>query len=181
MFNVLDTQSKKSLHEAYTLRRTIVWLWAITIVGIVFFLSLVPTAYSIYIQKQTQTEELLSLRASLVSKNVQFTESIISSTNRILELFDEHTKSVVVTPVLFTVLEKKTNDITFKSIQYQYRTEGAVLIIEGVSRNREALQLFAKSFEASPVFARVQLPISNFAKNKDIPFTLTLTLATKYE
>ncbi len=180
MFNLLDTQSKKEVHKTYILRRSIVMLCMAIFLYILFIISLVPTVYTVYVQRETQMFELNSLKSSGASKNVNFTESVIGSTNRILELFHKHVEKQAVTPILFSVLQKKTSAITWKSIQYQ-SIGTPVLVIEGTAKTREDLLGFLKSLQSSGEFEKVDLPISNFAKNRDIPFNLTLTLKKSNE
>ena len=48
--------------------------------------------------------------------------------------------------------------------------------ISGIATNREVLLSFGKALEYDISFSKVDLPISNFVKGKNISFRLTVTL-----
>ena len=53
----------------------------------------------------------------------------------------------------------------------------STVAVSGISYNREALVSFVKSLEASKVFKNVDLPISNFTKDRDIKFTFRMSVS----
>ncbi|NIR48449.1 PilN domain-containing protein, partial [candidate division KSB1 bacterium] len=53
--------------------------------------------------------------------------------------------------------------------------DGVRVSINGTARDRAALSAFARELENEPRFANIDLPISNFVKETDIDFSLTLT------
>lgn len=52
------------------------------------------------------------------------------------------------------------------------------LALSGTAASRNDLRSFQLALLASPVFATADLPVSSYAKESDIPFTITATLAT---
>lgn len=53
--------------------------------------------------------------------------------------------------------------------------DGVLLEVFGVAQNRELLQTFIASLEANPKVALVDSPVSNFIKNKNGTFRLTIS------
>ncbi len=62
--------------------------------------------------------------------------------------------------------------------KFEYSLQGVPqrVQVSGKARTREQLAAFVKNLQALPKVATVQLPVSAYAKESDLPFTLTLTL-----
>jgi hypothetical protein len=54
----------------------------------------------------------------------------------------------------------------------------APVVVTGLASSRAALAGFRDALLKSPLVAKVDLPISNFAQDRDIQFTLTITIAS---
>lgn len=50
----------------------------------------------------------------------------------------------------------------------------AVITLTGIAASREAVVAFVKALQAEPSFTSINVPVSNFAKDRNIEFSLTL-------
>lgn len=57
-------------------------------------------------------------------------------------------------------------------------TKSGLLTIMGTSANRNDLRAYQLALMGEPGFASVDLPVSSYAKDSDIPFTMTAKLAS---
>ena len=83
-------------------------------------------------------------------------------------------------PFIGVILSKKTPAISIN--QFGYTSLGkntATMSIGGISQTRESLVSFVKSLNESGIFESVDSPISNFTKEKNIDFLITLAIAQK--
>lgn len=53
---------------------------------------------------------------------------------------------------------------------------GGSLTLTGVAGDRNSLSVFIKSLDADPLFSSVEIPISNFVEDKDIEFSIKLSI-----
>ena len=83
-------------------------------------------------------------------------------------------------PYLESVLKQKNGLIKINSITYTViDIKSSQLNIDGVSGNRETLRDFVKTLESSGKFETVDIPVSNYAKDKDLVFSIKLTISEK--
>ena len=88
----------------------------------------------------------------------------------------EKEKFLVLENAFNQVIFQKMPDIKLTEITYDKSVDGVKNIkVKGFALNRERLLLFRQSLENNPTFSKVDLPISNFVKEKNISFNLNLT------
>ena len=76
------------------------------------------------------------------------------------------------------LLSKKTKDIYIKELAYTSLGETkAKITLVGTGATRESLVFFVKKLEESKFFEKVDLPISNFTRDRDINFSINLTVS----
>jgi hypothetical protein len=79
-----------------------------------------------------------------------------------------------VLPILETLLSKKVPGIAITTITLARKAAKGGIKVSGVAANREALVTFSKNLQSEPKYANAGLPVSSLAKNKDIPFTISI-------
>jgi hypothetical protein len=103
---------------------------------------------------------------------------------RRVEILDEAVQPSL-SPLLRSVTASQSPQITIASISSDFRenelgTETA-LILQGVAQNRQALARFQEELVATGDFDLVDLPLSSFARDTNIPFAITLVVEPKGE
>ena len=79
-------------------------------------------------------------------------------------------------PFIDVILSNKILSIRINEIFYTLDDQSAATItLAGVSSTREALVSFVKKLEDSGSFQAVNLPVSNFRKDKNIDFSISMT------
>ena len=88
----------------------------------------------------------------------------------------EQKKFLISDKVIDAVLSDKISGIKISQILYQNDPSvGKKISLTGTASSRAALLLFEQTLQDNPAFQNVNLPISNFVKESDIDFYLTLT------
>src|SRR3989344_3730340 len=157
MFNLLPKNLKEKIKTEYKLRKITVILIFIICLQLSFLIFLTPSwLISFYKEKEvtSQSEEIKK------------------------HLSDSSLSEVIVTiRGINTNLSKKTSSIKIDELAYILGQENtAEIIIGGTSLTREALVSFVKALEDSKSFNKVNLPISNLAKDKNISFSISLQI-----
>lgn len=178
MFNLLPENLKDEIRKEYKLRRLTVILVFVLAVQASFLIFLFPTwLISVYKEKEivSQSEQMAKF---LADSNVAPATNVIKSLNSKLNVINSALEYPAFVPLMDTVIGQKTKSITLKQFSYTSKdSASAELSIGGTSATRESLVAFVKSLEDTKAFKKVDLPISNLAKDKDIVFTITLTIA----
>ncbi len=88
----------------------------------------------------------------------------------------EQSKFLISEKVIDAVLASKISGIKISQILYQNDPiAGKSISLTGAASSRAVLLLFGQTLEDNTAFKNVNLPISNFVKESDIDFYLTLT------
>lgn len=180
MFNLLPENLKNKIKKDYNLRRAVVVFAFIIFLGATFLVFLFPSwIVSIYKEEQFSLQAKNSNQSTLEG-DVNVVALNIKKINSELRTVDTAFGNRKVIPTINIILSKKTKSISIKELTYKSEDPTNVTVfIEGVSATRGSLLAFVKSLEETKAFKAVNLPISNFAKDKDIAFSINLILETK--
>lgn len=174
MFNLLPQEHQRDIRKEYIHRRRTLFFFILCFVFVSGFITLLPS-YVLSVQKEN---EVLTLEAK--DDNVQ-TADILKLNKSVTELKANASLVITDTPkklvheIFAEILGKASSNISIKSLLY--RKQGAdplEVSVVGVAKTREGLLSFAKALESIPSFSHVDVPVSNFAKDKNIEFSLVM-------
>lgn len=178
MINLIPSNAKKSITIEYWLRVCTSWfvLWAVTL--FVSVIVLVPAYVLINIQVSVYESSAKIAQESVtsyeeVSKNLKQA----SEQAKLIVNSDDDT-NIYAYVDLFEQLQDSSIMITKVAVN---RTEKGVapVTVDGRAVDRESLAAFRDRLLAEESVSSVDLPISNLAKDRDIQFTLTVTMDSK--
>lgn len=177
MFNLLPDNLKKKIKTEYSLRRLIVVIFSVVFVQVVCLVFLFPSwLISSYKEDDiiSQTEEMS--KSELLS-SASSTASDIISINSKLNAIDSSLSYLTIIPYINGIISNKTGDIHISDFTYTSNSSTTgTITLNGVSLTRESLVGFVKSLEGSDLFKSVDLPISNFAKDRNINFSININI-----
>lgn len=88
-------------------------------------------------------------------------------------------KSFAMSTLLRSMLTIPQEGVSIRSLQYTQQ-KGAVpgvLLVSGVASSRAALHNYQSALASAPFAQAATLPVGTYAKDADIPFAITITLA----
>jgi hypothetical protein len=78
-------------------------------------------------------------------------------------------------PVIGHIVSLTGSSITLSDISYQIQTAtSASITLQGRAADRQSLLSFTQTLETNGHFQNVDLPVSSFAKDTDIDFSISL-------
>ena len=177
MLNLLPRQQKILLQKEYSGRRLIVWLGSIALALVISLILLSPSYFLTRIRADETRGELenakRALDAELPPKEII---AELQTAVRNAEDLKPLTKSLSVYE-LVKIFETRPKTIRIAGISFSEQAEGQPTItVNGRAENRDGLTAFGRALESRVEFATVNLPVSNFVKEKDIDFSMTITL-----
>ncbi|MDP3996586.1 MAG: hypothetical protein Q8P86_02745 [bacterium] len=181
MFNLLTKEEKRSLRKEYRLRLAVVVLWFSFITGVLGLVFLVPV-YVVSLQKEEiSLANYRAVEESLEIKNEEELSLSLQDAELKLNTLLDNKEEVSVHDFLSDILNIKGDDIKIYSLtmlksKEKKKEEKHELMLSGVAANRAGLVEFANSLENHLLIREVELPISNFAKENDIEFMITIPL-----
>lgn len=169
------------LHERIALRReyrtrvVIVFLFAISISIAIGLGALFPAFAQVSLEERQQLETIASLKKGKDTSGISGIESEFGRdralVNSLLIRSAPFSYSRVVEDVIRIRGQVKIRAISVE----QVATTTLAIIIQGIAPTRDALLAYHDRLENQAFGNSVDLPISELAKSKDIPFSLKLT------
>jgi len=173
--NLLPQKEKKRVKKLYKARRLKASSWFVIVLIGISTVMLVP----MYLLGEDIKFAVASEEDRLRSENVEINTTDIEE--RVYELnkraralsVHEHTK---VYEHLTDVTQNKRAGISITGMAFDQKDDTEVVRLVGQAINRDILLDFRRDLEQKQYVAAVDLPVSNFAQNIDINFSITVTL-----
>lgn len=170
--NLLPSDHKKKLELANLKRLTLslvsrifVVLLAFTfILSAIFFYVAMLVRYQEQLIKNKQEDAKMQLLISMEEK--------VSLANRKIERVDEKHRSVYWTEIMESLADLVPSDIYLTG--FHYGAENGEVRLSGWAPTRDRFLAFQDILKDSPLFAEVEVPLSNLLKQTNINFDLIL-------
>ena len=175
MANLIPPAAKKHVLIEYWLRVTTIWFLLLGLAGLALGLLHVP----VYILIQSQLTAIADTYAEAANQNTSFEmiSAQISNANYASTLLASGQKVVALVPYVNKIDAAASDNVTINS--YALERDGNVVSaikLSGVAATRESLVAFSRALEAIPEFEQAEIPLSNLAKDSNIPFNLQVAL-----
>lgn len=177
MANLIPPQAKKSILVEYWVRAVSVWLVLLGVAALALAVLNVPVY--ILIQNQLQTYNNLYDDASAQNTSFEQIESDIVLANNTAVLLSKASDINPLLPQIEAIERLAGEGISVNSFNLvREDTQLPEIQISGVAADRESLVQFSRDLEATSDFSSAEIPLSNLAKDSNIPFTINIILAT---
>ena len=177
MFNLLPENLKKQITKEYKLRLFIVAMFSLIIVQASFLVFLFPSWLVSNYKEKDFSSRNDEVNKSLSALDISSTTAFIKSLNARLVVINDGLEYPRLVPVVDTILSKKTPSIKIGAVYYTSNSATTgTLTVSGVSSTREALVSFADKIKEVEYLKKVDLPISNLAKDKNIEFSINMNI-----
>lgn len=175
MINLIPPKAKKSLQMEYWLRVLTTWLFLWSFALVCGASALIP-AY-VLIESQSSVYEASATEVSQkIADYKSVTTELVRASQQARYVLDE--RDVASVSSLITLIEElEGSEIQLTNVAVSRQDKSiAPIQLSGVAVDRQALASFRDALLAQPLFTNVDLPISNLARDKEIPFSITVTV-----
>lgn len=176
MINLIPPSAKKRVTQEYWVRVITVWLLLGSAGFLILSVFLLPTYLIINQQISVMDVEVSHSSEKTSTFDVSATELVSATDKARLLLMNSSSTS-------FSTYKTKLDTLAGTSVklnQFDFSrniTRGTIKI-SGIADTRQSLSDFRDSLEKEGSFTSVNLPISSLIKNKDLLFSIDLSLAT---
>lgn len=173
MINLIPPQGHSALRHEYLLRVASMYCF---ILGGVFVASaalMIPT----YVLTSAQLNAVRSDNSENQETTQAFSRASeeIKTASAMLSQLRISQTSVVYSTLIEEIVRNAPSGIAFTT--FQGRPEEGAITIQGLASTRNALASFKNALEASPMFEKADIPISDLARDTNLPFVITVTLS----
>lgn len=174
MINLLPDLEKQKLKKDYKLRVVFVCILSAVILLSLNIILLIPSYFiSVYkagfIPEGAKISDEEKAKFDELSKESQEANRLIKTLRPV---------EGVLYPSVATqlILGEKTAGVKVTGINYEMKEEGLLLSVSGVANARKDLLDFANNLRKKQEVASVTVPVSNFAKESQIPFSFEVAI-----
>jgi hypothetical protein len=170
--NLITKKDKEDLKTGYRLRRLITFNWCIFFASLIAFVLLIPPYITAFyrVGSISHKKEVAVLSADKQVEILNQVKVINKKTNLTLSLRD----SLDIVRRITEVNGKKSNFVSLETISYGKEGE-PVIKLGGIARDRESLINFQKAVQEIEFVRGVKIPVSDFAKDTNLPFSMEIT------
>lgn len=175
--NLLPEGRVRALRQLYFMRLAVVAVLLLSVVAVAHSIFLLPSFLFLRDQVGEQRDELARLSTALSGgEEKQVSERVArlnADAKRLAELAAEPRASAVISGIV--ALPRTGIRITGFTYSPKNASVAASMSVSGVASSRESLRAYEQQLAAEPYVDSTSLPISAYAKERDIPFTIALT------
>lgn len=176
MINLIPPPAKKSVLREYWVRAVTVWLilWSLTLLASAAIL--LPA--HVLVGSQVTTYKASAIAASEQTEDYEAVTTSLRQASREARLVVDEADKMLLSELIARFEELQEGGLEITEIAISRSEDGiAPIAITGVAADRQTLASFRDRLLAEAVAETVDLPISNLASDRDIRFTITVTLA----
>ncbi|HEX5774739.1 MAG TPA: hypothetical protein VFY28_02140 [Candidatus Paceibacterota bacterium] len=175
--NLLPPERKRALTRSYFLRLAVVAFFLAALLVLIHGILLAPSYIYLMQQIGIRESQLASFAASTGTREEQEARARITLLEANATRLIGQSKSPTVSAAMRTVLAAPRTGIRITGIAYGpgAAPDARKMTLKGVAANREVLRSYVQALGELPSVDAAELPISAYAKEQDIDFTLTLT------
>lgn len=172
MFTIITEQYEKMLRRDYRLRLASVVLFALSIICVVGIVSLIPSYILSNDQYTSADRDLQALRTRREESGVVKQEKEIFVSRDLINKVNAHVSPVYLSGIVEALVAERSSGISIT----QMTVDMGAVSFGGVARDRESLVAFKRNLEQSGRFIKVELPLSDLAKSRNINFSIKASI-----
>lgn len=173
--NLLPPERERGFRKEYFLRLATVAFALLALLVAAHAALLFPSYLYLADQASTARDRLAELDASLASSGEAAMNARLVGLKSEAERLNALASSTSATAALSSVLGVDRSGVTITSLSYHAPAPDGRMTVSGIASTRESLRRFDLALEALPGVVSADLPLSAYAAESNIPFTITLT------
>lgn len=177
MYTLLPEKYVAKLKREYRVRFATMFFFFITIALAIGAVSLFPSYILSRGQERQATQDLSSLKKIAATSGADQVEKDALNTKTLVRAITGHQDAVLLSDIVESIVAHRKSSVTISSLEVGRPSPTAVTArISGVALTRDALVAFKKELEGDARFIKVELPVSDLAKSKNIRFSMNLSI-----
>ncbi len=175
MINLIPQTAKKRITREYWLRVVSVWILILT--GVAFIVAVLLIPVYILINSKADIYTNSASAASLEIESYELSSSALIKASQQAQKIATLDEAVRFTDLITLISSLKNPSIIIDNFSFNLTETGlAPIVINGEAKTRQSLADFRTALLNHEDIAEAELPISSLALDRDINFTVTITI-----
>ncbi len=179
LINLLPLDQQRALSRAYLLRFSVMVISAVSALVVTAGLLLVPTYVFLTQSMETKQAALAHIQDVLSSADENDLSAHLAALSNNAATLVALGNGASVSPVIRAALAVSRPGIKLSGLVYApaVGNNPRTLTISGTAATRDALRSYQLALQGAPFASAANLPVSAYAKDADITFSITVILA----
>lgn len=176
--NLLPSERQRSLTRDYYLRLSVIVLWFVSALTFIAMVLLLPTYILLTDNARAKERYLATVESSVTSADEASLSARLASLNNSATTLVALAQAPSASSFIRSVLALPRPGVALSQLVYTPPTAKGpgTLVISGTAVTRDALRNYQLALEDAPFARSAALPVSAYAKDRDITFAITITL-----
>ncbi|MFA7302850.1 MAG: hypothetical protein WC030_03840 [Candidatus Paceibacterota bacterium] len=176
--NLLPSSRRRWATREYAIRLSVLFLGLVTAMTVVAGVLLIPT-YA-HLDQSIRMEEG---RVTSVGSETGVSHAEVIERRKVLmgkvAILAPRAAAVSVSEMVRKILAVTRTGVSLTSLSYATgaASKPSTVLVSGMATSRDALHAYQIALREAPFVETAEVPVSSFAKDADIAFTITVTLA----
>lgn len=177
--NLLPPERQRELSRDYILRLVVVAAVLATALTLSAAVLLIPTYVFLNGSANDKKVHLARIESTLSSTDEAALSARLSALSTNSTTLTALSNATSVSAIIREMLAVSRPGVTLSGFSYSPSAErgSGTLVISGFSATRDALRNYQLALQKAPFVFSATLPVSAYAKDSNIPFTITVTLS----
>ncbi|MGB4076835.1 MAG: hypothetical protein WBK28_04000 [Minisyncoccia bacterium] len=175
--NLLPAERLRDFRRGYFLRLLVLTSILTTVLILSHGALLLPSYFYVSEEASIARARLAEMSSALSSAEEETMSARLTALAADTERLKSFSHSPRASSLVRTLLALPREGVTLSRMSYVPAKKDADgrLVLAGVAKNREFLQRFHQTLSAQPFVTKAELPLSAYAQETDIDFTITLS------
>jgi hypothetical protein len=175
MINLIPPAGHAAVKKEYWMRVSATYCFLFASVALILTIALIPTYVLVDAQMTEFSETGVTTSAG---REIEDAGGEVAQMSAIIDELKRIPGNDPLSSVIQDIQNSASAGVTFRSISVRYENNAiAPIQIQGVASRREDLVALKQAIESNPRFGTVSVPISDLARDRDVPFSVTIELA----
>lgn len=175
MINLIPPEGRTALKREYLLRTGTVFATILSGVFIAGVALMIPTY--VLISSQLSSTESEYEKSADVNAEFKEAENAIRNANDIAIQLGGPTNQTYASDVIGEITKRSPQGITLRAFQLErVKSYFPSVQVQGIAESRSILAAFKEALKGVPNVSNVEVPLSDLAKDSNLPFAITITL-----
>jgi len=175
MINLIPPEGHRTVKREYLLRVGAVFALLFASVFVLLAIALIPMY--VLINAQISTLALEIGQGDTNGDVYKKADGDVQMTKSILKQLEESMPTVTASVAITEIQNLALKGISFKTFSVdESKGSDKQIQIQGIATTREVLAQFKQAIETSSMFAKAEVPISDLARENNLPFKISVTL-----
>lgn len=174
MINLIPTEALHDIKREYWIR--VFSVWAFLLGSAFFIVAILHIPVHSLLRAQKEGYQQAYTIATEQTGEFKVAEEAIKNSNAVASLLTKKDEQVLFSSVLTTIDTLVPKGVQVASYTFERKgVELGQIKVSGSADSRTSLSAFKNAIESDALFKLATIPLSDLAKDKNIPFTLSIT------